>query len=54
MYTIFNKNNSRLENKIWIEECRGSTGVTDSDLLGALSDLLEGMAAKWGRLEKHR
>ena len=30
------------------------TGVTDSDLLEALWDLLEGMAAKWARLEKHK
>ena len=28
--------------------------MTDSDLLEALSDLLEGMAAKWASLEKHR
>ena len=28
--------------------------MTDSDLLEALSDLLEGMAAKWARLEKHK
>ena len=37
-----------------IEECRNGTGVTDQDLLEALSDLLEGMATKWARLEKHR
>ena len=28
--------------------------MTDSDLLEALFDLLEGMAAKWVRLEKHK
>ena len=28
--------------------------MTDSDLLQALSDLLEGMAAKWARHKKHR
>ena len=37
-----------------IEECRNGTGVTDQDLVEALSDLLEAMAAKWARLEKHR
>ena len=37
-----------------IEECRNGTGVTDSNQLEVLSDLLEGMAAKWARLEKHR
>ena len=37
-----------------IEECRNDTGLTDSDLLEALPDLLDGMAAKWAHLQKHK
>ena len=36
------------------QRCRAGTEVTVYHLLKALSDLLERMAAKWARLEKHK